>query len=106
MRRALGGQESGHTRRRSRVATHVDVPIATYGVMGKGKTTATNRLCLLAGTEVPLPAATLQKLYASKTTYTERVGQRLTQLIAEGWFLPEYADMVRSDVTATSFPGR
>ena len=39
----------------------VDVPIATYGVFGKGKTTAQDRLCMLAGTEVPLPAATLQK---------------------------------------------
>ena len=31
----------------------VDVPIATYGVFGKGKTTAQDRLCQLAGTEVP-----------------------------------------------------
>ena len=44
----------------------VDVPIATYGVFGKGKTPATDRLCLLAGTKVPLPEATLRKLYASR----------------------------------------
>ena len=80
----------------------VDVPIATYGVFGKGKTTAQDRLCQLAGTEVPLPAATLQKLYSSKTQYTDRVEQRLKQLIADGWFLPEYAEMVRADVKATS----
>jgi hypothetical protein len=27
-------------------------------------------------------------------------------LIAEGWFLPEYADMVRGDVKATAIPPR
>ena len=80
----------------------VDVPIATYGVFGKGKTPAQDRLCQLAGTAVPLPAATLQKLYSSKTQYTDRVEQRLKQLIADGWFLPEYAEMVRADVKATS----
>jgi len=84
----------------------VDVPIATYGVMGKGKTTAQDRLCLLAGTEVPLPDATLQKLYASQAQYSERVEARLKQLIAEGWFLPEYADMVHGDVKATTIPVR
>jgi hypothetical protein len=84
----------------------VDVPIATYGVMGKGKTTAQDRLCQLAGTEVPLPDATLQKLYASKAQYSERVDARLKQLIAEGWFLAEYVDMVRGDVKATAIPAR
>jgi len=82
----------------------VDVPIATYGVFGKGKTTAQDRLCQLAGTEVPLPPATLQKLYSSKPQYTERVEQRLKQAIADGWFLPEYAEMVRADAKATSLP--
>jgi alpha/beta hydrolase family protein len=80
----------------------VDVPIATYGVFGKGKTPAQDRLCQLAGTEVLLPAATLQKLYTSHAQYTERVEQRLKQLIADGWFLPEYAEMIRVDVKATA----
>ena len=39
----------------------VDVPTAANGVFGKGKTPATDRLCLLAGTQVPLPEATLRK---------------------------------------------
>jgi hypothetical protein len=84
----------------------VDVPIATYGVFGKGKTTAQDRLCQLAGTEVPLPAATLQKLYANQAQYAQRVEERLKQLIADGWFLPEYADAVRGDVKATAIPAR
>jgi hypothetical protein len=82
----------------------VDVPIATYGVFGKGKTTATDRLCLLAGTKVPLPEATLKKIHSSTSQYASHVERRLTELIAEGWFLPEYADAVRADVKATHIP--
>jgi hypothetical protein len=82
----------------------VDVPVATYGVFGKGKTTATDRLCLLAGTRVPLPPATLRKLYAGADQFTSRANQRLTELIAAGWFLPEYVGLVRSDVKATTIP--
>jgi hypothetical protein len=82
----------------------VDVPIATYGVFGKGKTTAQDRLCMLAGTEVPLSADTMRKLYRTSSDYTERVDRRLQQLISEGWFLPEYVDAVRNDVKATSIP--
>jgi hypothetical protein len=82
----------------------VDVPTATLGVMGKGKTTATDRLCLLAGTKVPLPPDTVRKLYRTKDDYAARVEQRLKQFIADGWFLPEYADMVRADVKAAALP--
>jgi hypothetical protein len=32
----------------------VEAPRATYGVFGKGKAQAQDRLCQLAGTEVPL----------------------------------------------------
>ncbi len=82
----------------------VDVPLATHGVFGKGKTTATDRLCLLAGTKVPLPEATLRKLYSSKDQYASRVNQRLADLTREGWFLPEYADLVRGDVKTIVIP--
>jgi hypothetical protein len=82
----------------------VDVPIATHGVFGKGKTTATDRLCLLAGTKVPLPEATLKKVHNSTSEYASRVERRLRELISEGWFLPEYADAVRADVKATRIP--
>jgi hypothetical protein len=75
----------------------VDVPIATYGVFGKGKTTAQDRLCLLAGTEVPLPEATLKKLYRSKADYVSKVEKRLDALVKEGWFLPEYVEAVKKD---------
>jgi hypothetical protein len=82
----------------------VDVPIATYGVLGKGKTQAQDRLCQLAGTEVPLPDATLKALYRDKADYEKKVEKRLGELVKEGWFLPEYAAMIKADARATSIP--
>jgi hypothetical protein len=82
----------------------VDVPIATYGVMGKGKTQAQDRLCQLAGTEVRLPDATLKMLYKNKSDYESRVAKRLNELVKDGWFLPEYVDSVKADVHAQVFP--
>ena len=82
----------------------VDVPIATFGVFGKGKAQQQDRLCQLAGTKVPLADEVLRKLYRGGADYTVRVEQRLKQLIAEGWFLPEYADMVRADAKRVGIP--
>jgi hypothetical protein len=82
----------------------VDVPTAANGVFGKGKTTEQDRLCQLAGTQVPLPEATLKTLYPNKSQYATLVERRLTELVSQGWFLPEYADMVRRDAMATTLP--
>jgi hypothetical protein len=82
----------------------VDVPIATYGVFGKGKSTAQDRLCQLGGTEVSLPPATLTRLHTNAERYRTRVRQRLTDLVLAGWFLPEYADAVMRDAAATAIP--
>jgi hypothetical protein len=82
----------------------VDVPIATYGVFGKGKTQQQDRLCQLAGTKVALDTDALRKLYRGSADYVARVEQRLKQLISDGWFLPEYAEMVRADARAAQLP--
>jgi len=82
----------------------VDVPTAANGVFGKGKTQAQDRLCQLAGTKVRLPDATLKRLYASKAEYITRANARLDALIAEGWFLPEYAEAIRRDIQSTDLP--
>ncbi|HZI79701.1 MAG TPA: alpha/beta hydrolase domain-containing protein [Vicinamibacterales bacterium] len=82
----------------------VDVPVAANGVMGKGKTTAQDRLCLLAGTKVPLKPEQLQRLYKSKDDYVAKVDRRLKELVDAGWFLPEYADAVRRDARAVAWP--
>jgi hypothetical protein len=75
----------------------VDVPVATNGVMGKGKTTAQDRLCLLAGTKVPLQPDVLRRLYTSTDDYVAKVDRRLKELVDAGWFLPEYGDAARAD---------
>ena len=80
------------------------MPIATYGVFGKGKAAAQDRLCQLAGTKVPLAADVLGSRYRSQDDYIARIEQRLKQLVAEGWFLPEYAGMVLADSKASSLP--
>jgi hypothetical protein len=60
---------------------YVDVPVAANGVVGKGKTAAQDRLCLLAGTKVPLKPEQLQRLYKSKDDYVSKVDRRLNQLV-------------------------
>jgi hypothetical protein len=82
----------------------VDVPVAANGVMGKGKTTAQDRLCLLAGTKVPLKPEVLQRLYRGKDDYVAKVDRRLKELVDAGWFLPEYADAVRADARKAVLP--
>ena len=73
-------------------------------MFGKGKTPQQDRLCQLAGTKVPLPDDVLRKLYRGSADYLARVEQRLKQLITDGWFLPEYAEMVRADARAVQLP--
>jgi len=75
----------------------VDVPIAANGVLGKGRTSAQDRLCLLAGTKVMLPRETLAALYKDREGYRRRVSTRLARLVKEGWFLPEYVKDVLAD---------
>jgi hypothetical protein len=82
----------------------VDVPVATYGVFGVGKTEAQNRLCQLAGTEVRLPEETLRTLYRSKEDYGAKVTARLKELVSEGWYLPEYAAVVQRGVDSRQIP--
>jgi hypothetical protein len=82
----------------------VDVPAAANGIPGRGKTQATERLCSLGGTKVPLPDAALKKLYTNKEDYVRKANRRLDELIAEGWFLPEYADAIRKDIQAANVP--
>ena len=83
---------------------YVDVPVATSGVLAKGKTPAQDRLCQLGGTKVALSDATLKKLYKGSADYQDRVNKRLDALVKEGWFLPEYADDMRKDAAAVRIP--
>jgi hypothetical protein len=46
----------------------------------------------------------LKKLYPRRDQYATAVGRRLGELILQGWFLPEYADMVRRDALQAQLP--
>ncbi len=80
------------------------MPVAANGVMGKGKTPAQDRLCQLAGTKVPLADEKLKTLYKSGTDYQNQVNKRLNEFIKDGWFLPEYANDVRTDAKNARIP--
>jgi hypothetical protein len=82
----------------------VDVPIATNGVLGRGKTPTQDRLCQLGGTKVSLSDEKLKALYKDGSDYQNRVSRRLNELIRDGWFLPEYANDVREDAKRAGIP--
>ena len=72
--------------------TYVDFPVAQYGVPN-----ANGFTCSIAGYRLILPKETLDSLYKNRGQYISVVNQRLNELIRKGWFLKEYADIVRSD---------
>ena len=82
---------------------YVDIPIASNGVLAKGKTPQQDRLCQLGGTKVALPQETLIKLHKNSDGYQRRVNARLNELVKAGWFLPEYAEDVRKDAREVQF---
>jgi hypothetical protein len=84
----------------------VDVPRATYGVLGTGKTPAADRLCNLGGSEVPFPEMTFRQRYGTRAQYATAVNARLAELTRDGWFLPEYAGAVREDLDAVMSAAR
>lgn len=43
-------------------------------------------------------------LYPTRADYVRKVNRGLDELIARGWLLPEYADMVRRDAERTPLP--
>ena len=44
------------------------------------------------------------KLYANHDAYVSRAKRRLDELIAEGWFLPEYAEAIRREIQMKEIP--
>ena len=81
--------------------TYVDVPVAKYGVPNSG-TGSSAFTCSIAGYQLVLPEDTLESLYRNRGQYISEVNQRLMEFVREGWFLPEYADLIRSDAQDVS----
>jgi hypothetical protein len=84
--------------------TYVDVPVAQYGVPNVGSTPAAAFTCSIAGYRLPFSEDTLRSLYKNRAQYIREVNRRLKELKREGWFLPEYADVVRRDALQIDIP--
>ena len=84
--------------------TYVDVPVARIGVPNVGKTPEQERLCSLGGFEVAFSTSELQALYDSPREYRQAVRRRLNRLIRQGWFLPEFKQLVLEDARQVQFP--
>jgi hypothetical protein len=75
--------------------TNLDVPVYSYTVPNSGP-----GLCNQTGYQTPLTEAAYHLLYPTAEDYANKVSTRLTELVAQGWFPPEYTDRyVLADVT-------
>jgi hypothetical protein len=87
--------ECGNSRGGVRCA-QMDVPRLRYqsnpGVKEDGTPTFG-----VVGIEEPLPPETLRRLYRDHADYVDRFNHRLEELIAQGWFLAEDADDMRTE---------
>ena len=97
---------------------YVDVPVKRYAVRNEGAVppipnahpfvavrgeAAQAQLCGLAGYEMPLSAAQLKSLYRNTREYVSKVERSYDALIAQGWALPVYRDVVLEDARAARF---
>jgi hypothetical protein len=58
----------------------------------------------VVGIEEPLPPETLRRLYRDHADYVDRFNRRLDELIAQGWFLAEDADDMRTEAEQAKIP--
>ncbi len=58
----------------------------------------------VVGIEEPLPPETLRKVYRDHADFVDRFNHRLDELIAEGWFLAEDADDMRTEAEQAKIP--
>ncbi len=83
--------------------TYVDVPVATYAVPNAaGANPSSSFVCSLANNYTEFSEDEAQALYRNRGQYISQINQRLMELIRDGWFLPEYADLVRGDAQEVS----
>jgi len=75
-------------------------PSAWVAAHGQG---APSQMCGLAGYETVFSKDQLQKLYANKKTYENRVKKSLEELEKTGWSLPIYRDLILGDAARVAF---
>ncbi|MGH9210074.1 MAG: alpha/beta hydrolase domain-containing protein [Acidimicrobiales bacterium] len=105
---AIARDEHGNARGGVR-STTLDVPVATHLAHNEPRDAdqdLTPGSCLVYGSQLDFPAGELASLYGDRDTYVHEVDARLDQLIADGWFLEQFADNLRQQAaTAGSLGG-
>jgi hypothetical protein len=98
--------------------TYVDVPLKKYGVPNEpnpqpipnpsthvaGRQDGAAFYCRIAGYETPLPDEQIKLLYRNKQDYVQKVERRVNELIAQGWFVPAYKNLVLADAAGAPLP--
>jgi hypothetical protein len=95
--------EHGNSRGGVRCA-QMDVPRLRYQANPGVKEDGTTPAFGVVGVEEPQPAETLKRLYRDHADYVERFNRRLDELIAQGWFLAEDADEMRTEAEKADVP--
>ena len=94
---AIRRDEHGNARGGVR-STTLDVPVATHLALNEPRDPEqdlTPGSCLVYGSQLDLPAGELASLYGDRDTYVDEVDARLDELIADGWFLEQFAGDLR-----------
>ena len=79
--------------------SYLDVPIAIYRVLGEG-----GGFCRLWGWEVAFSPELLKQLYRNHDGYVSRVNARLKELVDEGFYLKEDAQVIKNEAARADVP--
>lgn len=84
-------------------STTLDVPVATH-LGSNHPLDEDNDLapgsCLVYGSQIDFTADELEALYGDKDGYVDQVDARLEELVADGWYLEQFADDLRAQAAA------
>jgi hypothetical protein len=83
--------------------TTLDVPVATHRALNEGQGIPGIGDCLVFGSQMAFSREKLQSLYGSHSSYVNQVDERLSALLRQGWYLEEFADLLRN--RAANFTG-
>ena len=98
---AIARDEHGNARGGVR-STTLDVPVATHLALNEPRDPdqdLTPGSCLVYGSQLDFPAGELTSLYGDRDTHVNEVDARLDELIADGWFLEQFAGDLRQRAT-------
>jgi Alpha/beta hydrolase domain len=99
---AIARDEHGNARGGVR-STTLDVPVAMHLALNEPRDPdedLTPGSCLVYGSQIDFPAGELASLYGDRDSYVDEVDARLDDLIADGWFLEQFADDLRQQAAS------